>query len=221
MAHPGSLTGPAFGPKSGGRPRHLVVLLHGYGADGFDLIDLAPHWAELLPDAAFGAPHAPEPCAEFGMGRQWFGLADRSPRAMKAGVARAAPVLGGFLDAALAAHGLPEGAGALVGFSQGAMMALHVAPRRRAACAGVIGYSGRLVAPEDLAAEAVARPPVLLVHGDADPVVPFESLGLAARALEAAGFSVEAHARPGLGHGIDEAGLALGRAFLSRVLGVP
>jgi phospholipase/carboxylesterase len=195
-----------------------VVLLHGYGADGNDLIELAPHWADALPDAAFVSPHAPEPCEMSAMGRQWFGLVDRSAAAMRAGVVAAAPILDAYLDAALAARGLDESALALVGFSQGTMMALHVAARRQRPCAAVIGYSGRLVAPERLAKETIARPPVLLIHGDADPMVPFESLGLAAAALRGAGFTVETHASPGLGHGIDPAGLALGKAFLARAL---
>jgi len=210
------LNGPEFAPLNGAAAKQLVVLLHGYGADGDDLIELAPHYAETLPDAAFIAPHAPFPCEIFATGRQWFGLMDRSPAAMLAGVSAVAPALDAFLDAELVRRGLDETALALVGFSQGTMLALHVAPRRRRSCAAVVGYSGRLIAPDRLAAEAAVRPPVLLVHGDADPVVPFQSLDLAAGALRGAGFAVETHARPGLGHGIDPAGLALGKAFLAR-----
>lgn len=214
-----ALDGPRRPPRRPGPPRHLVVLLHGVGADGADLIGLAPALAEPLPEAAFAAPDAPEPCDMAPFGRQWFSLQDRSPAALLAGARRAAPTLDAFLDAELERHGLTDDALALVGFSQGAMTALYAAARRPRACAGVVGYSGALVGVETLTAEATAKPPILLVHGEADEVVPFMALGHAVRGLRAAGFDVEGHARPGLAHGIDPEGLALGAAFLRRVLG--
>lgn len=213
MADHPILTGPRRAPQSGAPPRRLVVLLHGVGADGADLIDLAPHWAPYLPDAEFLAPDGPAPCDMAPFGRQWFSLADRSPDAMKAGAARA-PVLNAFLDEELAARGLTDADLALVGFSQGTMMALYAAPRRAAPCAGLVGYSGALLDAEGLTQAARSRPPVLLIHGDADPVVPVQALPHAIGALKAAGFSVHDQVRPGLGHGIDPQGLALGGRFL-------
>lgn len=213
------LTGPAWGPLWNGPARHLIVLLHGLGADGADLIDLAPHWATAAPHARFVAPDAPFPCDMAPYGRQWFSLQDRSPPVVLAGVERAAPLLNAFIDAELASLGLTPDRLVLMGFSQGTMMALHVAPRRPQPVAGVMGFSGRLAGPERLAADTVSRPPVLLVHGEEDQVVPVDALDAAAGALAAAGFSVESHRRPGLDHGIDGDGVALGAAFLTRVLG--
>jgi phospholipase/carboxylesterase len=209
-----SLTGPTQKPASGGKPRQLVVLLHGLGADGSDLIGLAPYWAPLLPDAEFVSPDAPFPCDMAPMGRQWFSLQERSPATILAGVRAAAPILDGFIDAALAARGLDEKSLALVGFSQGTMMSLYVGLRRAAAPAGIVGYSGALIGADLLAQEIRARPPVLLVHGDADEVVPPQALPMAAQGLEAAGVPVEIMVCPGLGHGIDEAGLTRGGEFL-------
>jgi phospholipase/carboxylesterase len=211
------LDGPRQGPEPG-QARQLVVLLHGLGADGRDLIGLAPVLGEILPDAAFVSPHAPEPCDLAPFGYQWFSLREVTPQALLAGVEAAAPVLQAFLDQELERYGLEDRQMALLGFSQGGMMALYVAPRRAQPCAGVLSYSGALVGGEDLLRGARSRPPILLVHGDADPVVPFQALGAAKAGLEAAGFSVLAEARPGLAHGIDNEGLSLGAAFLSKVL---
>jgi phospholipase/carboxylesterase len=194
------------------------VLLHGYGADGNDLIDLGRHWASELPDAAFVSPHAPEPFPG-PFGRQWFPLEREDANARWRGAVAVAPWINGFIDAELADLGLDDSRLALMGFSQGAMMALHVGPRRAKRIAGIVGYSGLLIGPERMTAEARHRPPVLLVHGEADPVVPFAAMVQAERALKTAGFEVEAHARPGLPHGIDGIGLALGGRFLRRVLG--
>ena len=210
-----SLTGPQQPPASGGVPRQLVVLLHGVGADGSDLIGLAPYWAELLPEAEFLSPDAPFPCDMAPFGRQWFSLQDRSPAAIQAGVRATAPILDAFLDDALAARGLDDGSLALVGFSQGTMMSLYVGLRRATAPAGIIGYSGALIGADEIR----ARPPVLLIHGDADEVVPPRALPMAVQTLEAAGVPVDGLTRPGLGHGIDEVGLREGGAFLRRVFG--
>ncbi len=212
------LDGPRLAPFSGGPATSLVVFLHGYGADGNDLIDIGRLWAPVLPDTAFVSPHAPEPCGEAPIGRQWFPLAGGDPHRLRQGVLSAAPALDAFLDAELAANGLSGDRLALVGFSQGTMMALHVGPRRATALAGIVGYSGLLAGPDHLAAELKQRPPVLLVHGDADPVIPVMALDLARRGLADVGVDVEAHVRPGLQHGIDQEGLALGAGFLKRVL---
>lgn len=212
------LQGPRLPPAAGGRAEQLVVLLHGLGASGDDLIALAPQWATLLPAAAFVAPHAPYPFDMAPFGYQWFSLADRSPAAMLAGVRAAAPILNGFIDASLDTHGLAEPDLALVGFSQGTMMSLYVAPRREPPCAGIIGFSGALMGVQELAAEIRSRPPVLLVHGEADPVVPFAAMDAAAQDLARVGIEVEAHRRPGVGHGIDPTGLELAGTFLARIL---
>jgi phospholipase/carboxylesterase len=210
------LDGPRWGPASGGTPRQLVVLCHGLGADGYDLIDLAPTWAHALPDAAFVAPSAPDKCDMAPMGRQWWSLADRSPPALEAGVRRAAGALGPFLDAELTRLGLPPDAYALMGFSQGAMTVLFTGLRRATAPRAILAFSGALVAPDSLGAELTHRPPVLLVHGEADEVVPAERSRDAETALRAAGIPVEATYVPRLGHGIDDTGLAMGALALQR-----
>jgi phospholipase/carboxylesterase len=212
------LSGPSHPPSSGGKPRQLVILLHGLGANGNDLIGLAPVWSQLLPDAEFVSPNAPFPCDMAPYGFQWFSLQDRSPAMILAGVRAAAPALDAFIDDALATRGLAEKDLALVGFSQGTMMSLYVGLRRARAVAGILGYSGALIGAETLAAEVRSKPRVMLVHGDADPVVPFQALALAERALEAAGVAVETLTRPGLAHGIDEEGLKAGGRFLKEVL---
>lgn len=212
------IDGPRIPPASGGRAKSLVVLLHGYGADGNDLIDVARHLSPILPETAFVSPHAPDACTGAPMGRQWFPLAVFDPHRLYSGVSAAAPELDRFLDAELARHGLSERGLALLGFSQGTMMALHVALRRAGSVAGVVGYSGLLAGPEHLAREQRSAPPVLLVHGSADTVVPAMALNAAVRALGDAGVSVEWHLRPGLQHGIDATGLELGATFLVRVL---
>jgi phospholipase/carboxylesterase len=213
------LDGPVQKPLSGGKPKKIVLLLHGVGADGNDLIALAPVWARLLPDAEFVSPNAPFPCDMAPYGYQWFSLQDRSPEAILAGVRAAAPILDGFIDDLLAARGLAEKDLALVGFSQGTMMSLYTALRRERAVAGILGFSGALVGPEALPAEIRSRPRVLLVHGDADPIVPYQALAMAERSLKAAGVPVETLTCPGVEHDIDEAGLRAGAAFLKDVLG--
>lgn len=203
------LDGPRHGAAPGDKPRALVVFLHGLGADGNDLISLAPLLEPLLPDTAFVSPHAPEPCDMAPMGRQWFSLLERDPDVLLAGVRRAEPLLNAFLDAELEKHGLADDRLAVVGFSQGTMTALHTLLRRPKACAVIVGFSGALLKPEILGEEIACRPPVLLVHGDADEVVPFEALALAEEALQLNGVPVAAYRRPGIGHGIDQEGLQL------------
>lgn len=218
---PPSLSGPRLDPLNGGAARQLVVILHGYGADGLDLIDLGRAWAAALPDAAFVAPHAPEPLPFEGFGgRQWFALNERDMREYSLGAEAARPVLDAFLDAELARLGLTDQDLALVGFSQGAMMALHTGLRRKAPPAAIIAYSGLLPAPDQLGGIRSSAP-VLMVHGaDDDVVLPYH-LPSGAEALQGAGISVEAHMLDGLGHSIDERAMVLGGRHLNRCFGVP
>jgi phospholipase/carboxylesterase len=219
-----ALSGPRFGPAAGGAPRQLVILLHGWGADGNDLIGLAPPLSQVLPHAEFLSPDAPFPC-DAGMGRQWFSLGDRSPEGdmsepvMAARLAAVAPMVDAFIDEALEARGIAPERLALIGFSQGTMMALHVGLRRAAGLAGIVGYSGHLVAGVPPSPEAAPVPELLLVHGEQDDILPVAATRYAEQALRRLGYAVNAVYRPGLGHGIDEEGLRRGAAFLRRVLG--
>jgi phospholipase/carboxylesterase len=212
------IDGPRLPPAAGGAPKSLVVFLHGYGADGNDLIGLGREWASVLPHTAFVSPHAPQPCAGAPMGRQWFPLTMRDPSEFPRGVANARPALDTFLDAELARHGLDESALALVGFSQGTMLALHVGPQRKKRLAGILGYSGLLADPAALRVGAVQKPPVLLVHGDQDDLIPVAAVFAAAQGLAAAEIPVEWHISSGIPHGIGPDGLELGLQFLRRIL---
>jgi phospholipase/carboxylesterase len=219
-------------PASGRAARQAVVFLHGYGSNGDDLIGLAPYFAQGLPDAVFYSPHAPFPWeGGFFGGKQWFSLAGYEPDKLRtaagaaeldrdffAGAEAAAAHLDPFLESVLARHQLPAAKLALVGFSQGTMMALHVALRRKPALAGVVGFSGALVGARRLARDIAARPPVLLVHGANDPVVPVEAMAGIVAALKANAVPVESHVIPGLEHGIDGAGAALAAKFLQEKL---
>ena len=213
MSRESSLSGPSVPPRDG-RARMLVVLLHGWGADGNDLIGLAPSLRQTLPGARFVAPDGPEPCDQNPMGRQWFSFLDRNPEVLERGARRAAALIDGFLDAELERLGLDATRLALVGFSQGAMMALHVALRRSRPLAGVVGYSGMLIEADRLASEIRSRPPILLCHGDADQVVPYASLHDAVARLNRHDVPVQWHTSKGVGHGIDPGALNAGAAFL-------
>lgn len=210
------------GPEPG-TARQVVVFLHGYGANGADLLGLADPMAPHLPGTAFLAPDAPEVCSGNPMGFQWFPipwLDGSSQEAAEAGLRAAAADLDAYLDEVLASEGVGPDRLALVGFSQGTMMSLQVAPRRAAPVAAVVGFSGRLLAPELLADEAVSRPPVFLLHGDADDVVPIASLKEAADALLAAEFETYAFVMKGTSHGIAPDGLGQAVAFLRHVFGM-
>ena len=217
------LSGPSLEPTSG-HTKRLVVFLHGYGADGNDLIDIGRAWQPLLPDTAFVSPHAPEPCGQAPVGRQWFGLTFRDPDERWVGVNQAAPALQAFLDAELARRQLPPDALALVGFSQGTMMSLHAGLRRNVAPKAIVGYSGMFIMPNDgppetVEGEITSRPPVLLVHGDRDELIPVQAMFHAASSLEALDVPVEWHISHGVGHGIDQEGLRHGGEFLARRFG--
>ena len=213
------LSGPTLAPASGGAAHSLVILLHGVGADGNDLIGLAPNFARALPDTAFVSPNAPYPCDMAPMGYQWFSIQTPDPALRLAEIHRTAEILNGFIDAQLDALGLKDDHLALVGFSQGTMMSLFTAPRRKHACAGIMAYSGRMEGGADLAAEIRSRPPVMMVHGDQDELLPVTSMTDAAQRLRDNDIEVETHVRPGLGHGIDEVGIQIGMKFLGQALG--
>ena len=207
-------------------PEQLVVFLHGYGANGNDLIAIGKQWRNLMPGAAFVAPNAPEPCAQAPGGRQWFRLTIRDPNERWTGVNKACLVLDAFLDAELERHGLDDGKLALVGFSQGTMLALHAGLRRARAPAGILGYSGELVTSPEHRDQVIARvpagkaPPILLVHGSQDDVIPAEALFVSAAGLAAAKIPCQWHLSIGLGHGIDGEGLVHGGLFLAKCFGL-
>lgn len=207
-----------------GEVRSVVVFLHGYGANGADLLGLADPLGEHLPDTLFVAPDAPEACAGAPAGFQWFPIPwidNSSEEEAERGMQAAVDDLNAFLDALMVDEDvLPEQV-VLFGFSQGSMMSLHVGPRREDEVAGIVAFSGRLLAPESLADEVVVRPPILLVHGDQDDVVPPQSLPEAAQALQDAGFEdVFAHIMKGTGHGIAPDGLSVALAFMRDKLGL-
>lgn len=214
-------------PASGKAAKQLVLLLHGWGADGHNLIDLADVLARDLPDAHFIAPNAPFVCEVNPYGFQWFSLMDRSPDHMLAGIRKASDLLNEFIDQQLtllepSPTGRGQGEGiklALVGFSQGTMVALHTALRRTPQIAAVAGFSGSLIAPDVLGKEIKARPPVCLIHGNMDDVVPYASLAHASENLQAHGVSIETHTRPFLGHSIDMEGITIAGKFLREKLG--
>lgn len=212
-----------FGRKGAaqGKATSLVVFVHGYGADGADLLDIGDVLAPHLPGTAFVAPDAPDRCTNNAFGYQWFPIPwlDGSSEAeAKAGMYISVNDLNAFLDEQLKKYALTPSALALIGFSQGAMMSLHIAPRRAEKMAGVVSISGRLLVPETLQAETVVKPPVLLMHGDQDQVVPFEDMTLAGNALVDAGFETYGHVMRGMGHGISQDGLSVALQFLSERL---
>lgn len=216
------LVGGRAGAKLGEAER-LVVLLHGYGADGNDLLALADPLGPHLPGTAFVAPNAPNRCRLNPAGYEWFPIPwidGSSPTEAGVAMASAFEALDRYLDHVMTAEGVGPENTILLGFSQGTMMALHVAPRRAAPVAGVVGFSGRLLSPESLASEAVSKPPVLLVHGDADDVVPYQSMAEAEAALKAAGFEVETHTSKGMGHGIAPDGLVRALNFMRKRFGL-
>ncbi|ATX66519.1 alpha/beta hydrolase [Roseinatronobacter bogoriensis] len=209
------------GPVSGGKAKSAVIFVHGYGADGADLLGLADPLGPHLPDTVFFSPNAPEKCAGNPFGYQWFPipwLDGSSEEQALAGLEASAVDLNAFVDKVLADERLTADCVALVGFSQGTMMSLHIAPRRDAALAGLVGFSGRLMVPEKLDSEAVSPLPILLIHGDQDDVVPLASLSEAADALVAAGFETYSHISKGTAHGIAHDGLSLALSFLREKL---
>jgi phospholipase/carboxylesterase len=202
-------------PRSG-KATQMVMFLHGYGANGEDLLGIGEEWARELPDAVFVAPNAPDPCEGNPMGYQWFSIREVDGKAFERDklVEKVAPVLDAYIDEQLQKWGIAENQLAVVGFSQGAMMAMYTMPRRKTACAGVIGYSGILLDAAGLSAPGIVKMPVLAIHGDADTIVPPKYLADVQSAFSGAGFDVETVMRPGLAHGIDQFGLIRGVEFI-------
>ncbi len=215
-----TLSGPSLAPASGGAPHQIVLLLHGYGSNGADLLSLAPLWQRDLPDALFVSPNAPERCPGAPGGYQWWDLRTLTRDAIAAGAASATPVLDAHIDALLAEHGLADDRLLIVGFSQGTMMALHVGLRRARPVAGILGYSGALADSAGLERAVRSKPPVLLIHGTIDSVVPVSAYHEAFAALERAGVPVEGKLIPGLDHGVDEEGIRAGGEFAGTVFGL-
>ena len=204
-----------------GQPKSLVVFLHGYGSDGADLLGLAEQLGSHLPDTSFVAPDAPERVPGAPSGYQWFSIPrfdGTSEETMRAGLAKSTEDLTEFLTQRATYEKVPPQNVALLGFSQGAMMAMHVAPRLNTQIAAVIAISGRLVEPERLEAEATSKPPILLVHGTEDEVVPFGNMAFAGNELTRAGFNVYAHVMEGTGHGIAPDGLQTALGYLDNFL---
>ena len=215
-----SLGGPMLPPLSG-KAKEMVIILHGYGANGDDLISLGEEWAPELPDTVFLAPNAPDPCEAGGGGYQWFSIRAIDERAFEREnqIGQVAPVLDAYIDEQLEKWGVPETRLVVGGFSQGAMMAMYTMPRRKTACAGVIGYSGMLIDAAGLKGPEIVKMPVLAIHGDSDQVVPPRALGAVEAGFSAAGFNVETALRPNLGHGIDQFGLIRGLHFIQEAFG--
>ena len=212
------VNGSSLQPLSGGSPKQIVLLLHGYGSSGADLIALAPHWQRDLPDALFLAPNAPQRLSNLSSGYQWWPLSAFTPQALASGAASAAPAIEAFIERKLNQYGLTEANLAIVGFSQGAMMALHVGLRRPRQVAAIIGYSGMLAGGHELSQLPITRPPVLLIHGSADPVVPVAALHAAKTELEHLGIDVTTHISLRVGHTVDPVGLRMGGEFVVRAL---
>jgi phospholipase/carboxylesterase len=212
------IDGPRQPPARGGKPDALVILLHGYGSNGADLIGLAPYWAERAPGALFVAPNAIEPVAQAPGGYQWFPISNLDPQLMEIGVRQAAASVDRFIDRELEKAGLDESRLGLVGFSQGTMMALHVGLRRVKPPAAILGFSGMLPAAQSLKDEMRVKPPVLLIHGDRDPMIPVAAMFQSADDLCAAGHGAQWHMSYGVAHAIGPDGLELGGAFLATYL---
>lgn len=207
-----------YGPVSGKAPTSLVILLHGLGANGQDLLGLAPEYASVLPDTVFVSPDAPFHCDMAPMGYQWFSLQEWTPEAILQGVRDATPILTDFIQSQARKYNIPYEKVALVGFSQGTMMSLYAGPRLSDKIAGIVAYSGAFIEDADTDIATVHKPPVLLIHGMADMVVPVTAYYHAKDKLETAGFSVSGGVTPLLPHSIDMRGIRDGREFLGKVL---
>lgn len=215
-----NLNGPFSMPVSGGQPKQIIILLHGLGANGQDLFELVPYFKDILKDAYFISPDAPFACDMAPFGYQWFSLLDRTEEAILKGAREATLILNEFIDELLKKFNLSEEQVALIGFSQGGMLSLHAGLRRDKSLAGILSYSGALVAPKLLKTEMKSRPPICLVHGQMDEVVPYEAFEDALTYLQSNGIDVHGYSREDLGHGIDPAGLKIGVEFMKTIFNI-
>ena len=212
------LDGPRLAPRSGGAPKKLVIFVHGYGANGDDLVNIGAQWAAALPDVQFVAPNAPEAVPGAPNGYQWFPISNLDPQRIEAGARDAAPVLDKFIDDELHRYQLTEKDLVLVGFSQGTMLSLQVALRRERPVAGVMGYSGAMPGGASLKSEMRSKPPIFLCHGDQDQVLPLGFMFDALVSLAEAGHGAQWHISQGVPHGIGPDGLELGQNFVANAL---
>lgn len=210
------IDGPRLEPETG--IKKLVIFLHGYGSNGEDLISLTEHFYKALPDTAFVGPHAPFACGMNPAGREWFPITSLSYEERRVGTMENHHHLDAFIDAQKQHYNIKDQDIVLIGFSQGTMMALYVAPRRAKPLAAVIGFSGALTCSETLKDETKSHPPILLIHGDKDEVVPFEELAKAQKDLENNGINVTTHTSKGMGHSIAPDGIKLASEFLVKHL---
>ena len=216
-----TLNGPSVAPTSGKPPKQLVIFCHGVGSDGQDLIGLSTYFAKVLPDAQFISPNGPQAFDMASVGYQWFSLNNPEPASRLEGTQAAAPVLDAFIDQQMAVYGLEEKDVALVGFSQGSMMSLHVGVRRQKQLAGILAYSGAVIAPELVASELKSQPPVMMVHGTIDDVLPVAALYEGVSALQASGVQARGEAIPDLGHSLNDKCIMEGMDFLAECFGIP
>ena len=216
-----ALHGPSVAPASGLPAKQLVIFCHGVGSDGQDLIGLAPYFAKVLPDAQFISPNGPQAFDMAPVGYQWFSLNNPEPTSRLTGAQAAAPILDAFIDQQMAIYGLAAKDVALVGFSQGSMMSLHVGIRRQQQLAGILAYSGAVIGPELVADELKTQPPVLMMHGTADDVVPVEALYEGVAALQGSGVLARGEVVPHLGHSLNDKCIMEGMDFLAECFGVP
>lgn len=210
------LNGPRLEPE-GGKPEKLVILCHGFGSNGDDLFGLIPHLKPALPNAVYVSPNAPEVCWGAPNGYQWFPLSTLSREERLVGTLNAAPTLDHFIDLELEKYGLENKDLILVGFSQGTMMSLHVGLRRGGDIGGIIGFSGAMTLPENWEDEITSKPPVVLIHGDMDNVVPVQMMHEAYAALDGIGIDVDKHVSPGVMHSIGPDGLQKAIDFLGKI----
>jgi phospholipase/carboxylesterase len=216
-----TLHGPSVAPASGKPPKQLVIFCHGVGSDGQDLLGLSTYFAKVLPDAQFISPNGPQAYDMASVGYQWFSLNNPEPASRLEGTKAAAPILDSFIDQQIVAYGLAAKDVALVGFSQGSMMSLHVGVRRQQQLAGIVAYSGAVIAPELVASELKSQPPVLMVHGTIDDVVPVAALYEGVSALQASGVRVRGEVIPDLGHSLNDKCIMEGMGFLAECFGIP
>jgi len=210
-----TLEGPIVEPQTSEKPKQLVIFCHGYGADGNDLIGLSSYFQNILPNAIFMSPNAPQKCDLNPLGYQWFDFQSGDPALIWKGVLEAASILNSFIDEQLKKYNLSDNNLALIGFSQGTMMSLHVGLRREKPMKALIGFSGKLIGEELLKDDLISKPPIYLIHGEQDPMVPHQETLNAAEVLKEHGIEVQKHISPNTPHSIAEDGLKIAIDFLS------